>query len=32
MQALFEKRDLKNVRDVTFDNEARHMIAFAGDK
>jgi 2-polyprenyl-3-methyl-5-hydroxy-6-metoxy-1,4-benzoquinol methylase/uncharacterized protein YbaR (Trm112 family) len=32
MEKLFTERGLKNVRDVTFENEARHMVAFVGDK
>lgn len=32
MQQMFLDRNLQRVRDVTFDNEARHMVAFVGDK
>lgn len=32
LKKTLESNGLRNVRDVTFDNEARHMIAFLGDK
>lgn len=32
VRSMFEGHGLTNVRDVTFDNEARHMVAFVGDK
>ncbi len=32
VRALFEERGLSNVQDVTFENEARHMVAFLGDR
>jgi SAM-dependent methyltransferase/uncharacterized protein YbaR (Trm112 family) len=32
VRSMFEEAGLSNVRDVTFDNEARHMVAFLGEK
>mgnify|MGYP003665813624 CR=1 FL=1 len=32
VQKMFEVRGLTGVRDVTFENEERHMVAFVGDK
>jgi len=32
VRAMFEGAGLLSVRDVTFENEARHMVAFLGEK